>query len=206
MSQAITYFAHDKVLEETVFSLGFGMIVIDAFSKTSSIQTRGVEAKIAKATLKDSYVLEVLGKKSREYYRCAPIFLTRNNESQQYYQDLLSRDDMAIYLAYIGEKPVGFMSVRRNGKLRFIDLCDINTALIDEIGAYIEPAYRGRGIGMTLLSKCVEWCQHNEIPRIHVDFESANILARPFWLEFFTETMRSVRRTIYKDVLSTRAR
>jgi GNAT superfamily N-acetyltransferase len=77
--------------------------------------------------------------------------------------------------------------------------------LIDEIGAYIEPAYRGRGIGRTLLSKCVEWCQLNEIPWIHVDFESANILARPFWLRFFTETMRSVRCTIYKDVLFTQS-
>jgi hypothetical protein len=65
--------------------------------------------------------VKALGEESREYYIHAPIFLTRVSESQEHYQNLLGSNDMAIYLAFIEKKPVGFMSVRRNKELRFID-------------------------------------------------------------------------------------
>ena len=201
-NHVVTYFAHDEALDSTVFALGFGMIVIDAFRDTQSISSRADSFGITKATPNETHALEVLGEKSREYYLDAPIFLNRDKESKQYYRDLLSRDDMAIYIASIDGNQVGFMSVRRNKDLRFIDLCDPSTAMIDKIGAYIEPEYRRRGIGTCLLSRCVEWCRLNGMRRIHVDFESANVPGRSFWLEFFTETMRSAKRTVHKDVLT----
>jgi len=39
LSHAITYFSHDKVVEDVVFALGFGLIVIDAFRDTKNIQS-----------------------------------------------------------------------------------------------------------------------------------------------------------------------
>ena len=200
VNHAVTYFAHDKTLETTVFTLGFGIIVIDAFGDTRNMPSNANSAEIMKATLNDIHAVASLGEKSHGYYLSAPIFLNRDKEPHRYYRDLLSRDDMAIYLASVEGKPAGFMSVRINRDLRFINLCDHTTAMIDEIGAYIEPEYRQKGIGTRLLSKCVEWCQLNKIHQIHVDFESANIPGRSFWLKSFTETMHSARRNVYKDV------
>jgi GNAT superfamily N-acetyltransferase len=208
LSHVITYFAHDKAFEDAVFALGFGLMVIDAFRDTKPIQaiTNPAGVQFLKATQDNICDLKALADESLEYYIRAPIFLNRRSEPKEYYQGLLNSSDKAVYLAFVEEEPVGVMSVRRNKELRFVDLCDIKTALIDEVGAYIKPAYRGRDIGTTLLSMCFEWCRLNEINMVHVDFESANLRARSFWLKFFTETMKSVRRTVYSDVLSTQHR
>ena len=204
LSHIITYFAHDKVVEDAVFALGFGLVVIDAFRSTKCIQSISspVGVKIVKATPDNVCDVKALGEESREYYSRAPIFLNRSSKPQEYYQGLLDSSDVAVYLAFVDEQPVGFMGVRRNKELRFVDLCDTKTALIDEVGAYTKPAYRGRDIGTTLLSRCLEWCRLNEITVVHVDFESANLLARSFWLKFFTETLKSAKRTVYSDALS----
>jgi hypothetical protein len=135
ISHAITYFAHDKNLEETVFTLGFGMIVIDAFRDIDTLRPSTLCATIVQSTQDNLYALKALGEESRDYYVRAPIFLTRDSESQEYYRDLLSSKEMAIYLAFTENEPVGFMSTRRNKELSFLDLCDTDTALIDEIGA-----------------------------------------------------------------------
>jgi GNAT superfamily N-acetyltransferase len=202
LSHVFTYFAHDEVLKETVFELGFGLIVMDAFRglDTFSSGVRGIN--IVHADSSHVAAIEALGDETRSYYLDAPLFLTREKHPRDYYHSLFD-EDSAIFLAFSSNEPVGFMRIRKNKELDAITLSDMNTGLIDQIGAYVKPTYRSRGVGRALLLNCVQWCQHHYISRIHVDFESANLLGRSFWLKYFTAAMHSGRRTVYRDVLPT---
>jgi GNAT superfamily N-acetyltransferase len=201
LNHAITYFAHDQVLKETVFELGFGMIVTDAFRKPDPLPASNSTLRIVQADPSQLDIVEALGDESREFYLEAPLFLKKKKQSRDYYRSLFDEQDSAILLAFIKDEPVGFMNIRKNKELDLMTLCDLNTGMIDPLGAFIKPAYRGRGIGKALLSKCIEWCENSDISQIHVDFESANLLARPFWPKYFTVAMNSVKRTLNKDAI-----
>jgi GNAT superfamily N-acetyltransferase len=198
LNHVITYFAHDDSLKETVFDLGFGLIVVDAFRGVDTIPSDDFNIDIVRADSSHVEVIEGLGEESRDYYLESPLFLTREKQSREYYDGLLENDS-AIFLAFKNGEPVGIMQIRKNKELDAITLCDMKTSLIDRTGAYIKPKFRRQGIGSALLSNCVQWCRNHGTPRIHVDFESANLSGRSFWLKYFTAAMHSVRRTIFPD-------
>ncbi|WXG47549.1 MAG: GNAT family N-acetyltransferase [Candidatus Atabeyarchaeum deiterrae] len=200
LNHTITYFAHDEGLKETVFELGFGLIVVDAFRGLNTFSSSVSSINIIRADSSHIDVVEALGEEARGYYLEAPLFLTRKKQPHDYYHRLFS-EDAAIFLAFSRNEPVGLMQIRKNKELDPMTLSDTNTGLIDQMGAYIKPTFRRQGIGRALLLKCVQWCQHRGITRIHVDFESANLSARPFWLEYFTAALHSARRTVYRDIL-----
>ena len=200
LNHVVTYFAHDEILKETLFELGFGIIVIDAFRKPEPLPAYASGVRIAQADLSQLDVVERLGTESREFYLKAPLFLMKEKRSRDYYRGLLEEQDSAILLAFSKDEPVGFMNIRKSQESDLMTLCDLNTGLIDPLGAFIRQAYRGHGIGKALLSKCIEWCEDHGISQIHVDFESANLLARSFWSRYFTVTMNSVRRALFEDV------
>ncbi len=200
LNHVITYFAHDQILNETVFELGFGMIVMDAFRKPDPLPRGNSRVRIVEADPSQRDIVEALGNESREFYLEAPLFLKKKRQSKNYYRSLFDEQDSTILLAIIKEEPVGFMNTRKNKEPDLMTLCDPNTGMIDPLGAYIKPSYRGRGIGKALLSNCIEWCKNRDISQIHVDFESANLFARPFWPKYFTVAMNSVKRTLYKDL------
>jgi GNAT superfamily N-acetyltransferase len=202
LSHVITYFTHDENLGITASELGFGLIVVDAFRGLDALPSMVSSINIIQADPSHIDMIEALGEEARGYYLEAPLFLTREKHSHDFYQSLFS-EDSAIFLAFSGNEPVGFMRIRKNRELDAITLSDMGTGLIDQIGAYVKPAFRRQRIGRALLSKCVQWCQHRDITQIHVDFESANMLGRSFWLKYFTAAMHSGRRTVYRDVLPT---
>jgi len=201
LSHAITYFAHDEVLKETVFGLGFGLIVIDAFRRLDTFSSGKSDVNIVQADAHHHIeAVEALGKESLRYYLEAPLFLNREKQSRDFYSNLFG-EESAIFLAFKNDEPVGFMQIRKSKESDPIILSDLKTALIDQVGAYIKPACRHQGIGRALLLNCVQWCKHHDVSRIHVDFESANLSGRPFWLKYFTAAMHSARRAVYRDML-----
>lgn len=201
-NHTITYFVNDAGLQETVFGLGFGLIVVDAFRGLDSIAYDASNVNIVEADPSRVEVVMGLGEEARGYYLEAPLFLSQKERSREYYEGLFEKDT-ALFLAFRDTVPVGIMQIRKNKELDAITLCDINTGLIDHLGAYVKPEYRSQGIGKALLSKCIRWCQNRDITRIHVDFESANLSGRSFWPKYFTATMHSVRRNIYSDAVRT---
>jgi GNAT superfamily N-acetyltransferase len=61
-------------------------------------------------------------------------------------------------------------------------------------GAFTAPEARRSGIGMALLSGVVDWARADGFERVSVDFETANMLARRFWLRSFTAVCLSFER------------
>jgi len=200
LDHIITFFSVDSQLNQALFNLGFGLYVVDAFRSADPIDSNG-GASIMEASLSDVEDVMRLGEESRSYYLESPLFLVRDEEKREYYEDFIRNNEAAVFIAKLDGKTVGFMSVKKNRGDDVITLADKDTGMIDELGAYIQLSCRGHGIGARLLSHVLGWCREQRIDHIHVDYESANLYASGFWPKHFTPTMYSVRRRINPDIL-----
>jgi GNAT superfamily N-acetyltransferase len=63
-------------------------------------------------------------------------------------------------------------------------LQETNTAQIKS--AYTRPEMRGKGIGVALLQRAIEWSQQQGYERVFVEHETANIAGSRFWSRYFT--------------------
>jgi len=200
LDHIVTFFSLDIQLKKVLFNLGFGLYVVDAFRSADPIDSNG-SVSILKASLSDVEDVVRLGEESRSYYRESPLFLVRDKEKRKYYEDFIRNNGAAVFIAELHGKTAGFISIRKNCEDDIITLADKDTGMIDKLGAYIQPSYRGYGIGARLLSYVFEWCREQRIDHIHVDYESANLYASGFWPKHFTPTMYSVRRRVNPDIL-----
>lgn len=204
LSHLFTYFADDTLLYTFFYELGFGMIVIDAFRDVSAI-TLDTELSsqftIRLAEKSDIDSLMKIDKINTAYYSSSPIFLGDRNDPSppSYYESILSSS--RLYLAFINSTLAGFMNIRKVSQPDFSMLLDNTTSSIDQMGAFVLPEFRSKGIGKALLSRCISWAKKQNTTYIHVDFESANILAKNFWLKYFRPCLFSVRRRVYEDIL-----
>ena len=205
LSHLLTYYARDKVMTELLFSLGFGLVGVDAVRGVDPLPKTNTDVRIREAGGDDIGDVMRLGEKSREFYLEAPTFLARAAQDRQHYQRLLDDDSVAIFLAYHEGELVGLMDINDHGTDDICQLVDAGTATIDSIGPYILPEHRGRGIGASLLQKAIEWCRGRNLERVAVDFESANPYASGFWPKHFRPILHSVRRRANQDICGSRS-
>jgi GNAT superfamily N-acetyltransferase len=201
LNHLITFFAHESNLKEQLFNLGFGLYVVDAYRRSKAIETRENHIKILKADISHIEDVAMLGEESGYFYMEAPLFLARDSEKKEYYEELLKNNNAAVFLAYDGDRAVGFTNVRRQEEEDVISLSDQTTGMLDPMGAYIKPNYRGCGLGESLLKEVILWCGDNKLQRIHVDFEAANLFGSKFWIKYFTPLTYSVKRRINQDAV-----
>jgi len=193
-----TIFFNDDKLRSILFDLGFGSYVVDAFACANDVVAGNSFHRIRKAELSDIEILSNLAEESREYYSSAPLFLKRGRYSIDAIAEVISNSN--IFIAYEGDNPVGFINVSVSTMDNIIELSSINSGLIDEIGVYVKPEYRGKGLGKALLKCVFDHCRSLGIESIHVDFETANLFANKFWRKHFDPMLLSLRRTVNKDI------
>lgn len=191
-------FFNDIKLKNLLFDLGFGSHLIDAYSELDIKQDRMTEYEIAAANADNADELYELVKESEAYYRSAPIFLRRPEVTKENVSELISKG--TVFIAWDKGTAVGFMNLSVSDSCDTEALFDKNNGLIDEIGAYIRPEYRSKGIGSSFLKVIGEHCRRNNIPTVHVDFETANPYANKFWRKYFDPMLISMRRTINKNI------
>lgn len=189
---------NDAKLRSILYDLGFGSYLIDAFANTNSEITSRSMFKIERAEEKDKHVLYDLVEKSREYYSSAPLFLRRDEYKVEDIIEVIRNGN--VFIAWDGPAAVGFINVSISQENNVIEMYTKSYGLIDELGVYIKPAYRGKGLGTELLRCIFDFCRSNGLEGIHVDFETANLFANKFWRKYFKPMLLSVRRTINKDI------
>lgn len=193
---AINY--NDSKLRSILYDLGFGSHLIDAFTCTNTKIKSNSEYKVRRAELQDIDILFNLVEESREYYSSAPLFLKRDQYSIKEISEIVQNGN--VFIAWEGNNAIGFINVSISQEDNIIELSTHNSGLIDEIGAYIKPEYRGKGLGKELLRNVFDYCNNNGVKGIHVDFETANLFANKFWRKYFSPMLLSVRRTINKNI------
>ncbi len=193
-----TIFSNDKELERMLFDLGFGSYLVDVFSKPIVDVEGNPDIDITRASSDDVAVLHELVDETRDFYRSAPLFLRRERISEIAILNIIS--DGNVFIAWDGDKPVGFINMSVAEDNDTIDLSVAGCGMIDLIGIYIKPEYRSMGIGIGLLKSISDHCLANDIPLIHADFETANLFGNKFWRKHMHPMLLSMRRTINKNV------
>lgn len=82
------------------------------------------------------------------------------------------------FLAVIGGRDVGLLTVELTSPVP--RLCPDGQPYIGPTAT--APGARGRGVGHALVDAAFTWASDHGYPWISVDFETANPLSRPFWL------------------------
>jgi GNAT superfamily N-acetyltransferase len=181
----IGHFAHDEVLQETLYQLGFGAIVAERFRDLSPIDA---PTDVAIVEESDVHKLADHELEHNRYYLRAPIFLTRDTDRSAILADLdvHTQAGDVFFVYYEDGKPRADMIVGRtisNPEGEGFLLWDTNTALIK--GAYVQPEMRGKGVGAALLNHAIHWAQAQGYARLFVEHETANFYGGHFWRKYF---------------------
>jgi GNAT superfamily N-acetyltransferase len=180
----IRHFAHDPILQETLYQLGFGAILAERLRDCSAVDQRhdlaiGVEQDVSK--------LITLQIEHHRYYPQSPIFISKPTEQQDVLAELEAHAQQGdvFFVYYEQHEPCAYMMVGTST----IDgegflLQQTNTAQI--ISAYARPEMRGKGIGTALLQRAIQWAQQQGYERIFVEHETANFYGGNFWCNYFS--------------------
>lgn len=180
----IGHFAHDEILNDILFQLGFGAILSEKLRDLSPVAS---DSKLVIKVENNPLNIFELDQELREYARTAPIFIKKNTEPEAIVSDLsnhLENSDV-FYVFYDNDVPTGYFSVGTSDNTRegFL-LQDTNTAQIKF--AFIKPSFRGKGVGTALLNEAIKWARDNGFERVFVEHETANYYGGKFWEKHFS--------------------
>ena len=180
----IGHFAHDALLQETLYQFGFGALVAERLRDCSMIdagQNLSINEEQVVSKLLDLHLEHI------QYYPQSPIFLLRSADRQSALADLEAhaQGGDVFFAAYEQGEPCAYLIVGKstNGGEGFL-LQETNTAQIKS--AYARPGIRGKGFGAALLQHAIQWSQEQGYERVFVEHETANLAGGNFWRKYFT--------------------
>lgn len=178
---AVTLLANDHAATDAWFSLGFGLLGIDALRDLSPVAAPSAEVSIRRATVEDIDIVLSLTAHLQRHLATSPTFMPMIFYRGREYTELwLSDPAKALWLAYVDGKAVGHMRLEPV-KVAYAPLPVADETIVAISGAYTRDAHRSCGIGTALLKHSLEWARSAGYTRCAVDFESANIVGMDFW-------------------------
>ena len=179
----IRHFAHDMILQETLYQLGFGAILAERLRDCSAVDER---QDVAISIEQDVSKLITLQIEHNRYYPKAPIFIQKPTEEQHVLAELEAHAQQGdVFFVYQEQQePCAYVIVGEStiGGEGFL-LEQTNTAQIKS--AYARPELRGKGIGTALLQHAIEWSYRQGYERVFVEHETANSSGGNFWCKYF---------------------
>lgn len=194
-----TILYQDEKLRKVLFDLGYGSYLVDASKRCDSMSNPAVSPWISEAKLQDREILLQLVQESSEYYASAPLFLQRDKVSEEQIDEYIS--DGGVFIVWQQDQAAGFIHANISDQDDMINLTMNQSGSINTLGAYIKPEFRHQRLGEDLLHAAINHVRLLEAEFIHVDFETANLLANKFWLKHFTPMLLSLKRNIFKDAI-----
>lgn len=194
----IGHLAHDITLKETLYLSGFGAILSEKVRDFTPIKNT---AHVSISYENDPARLIDIQCEHNNYYPLAPIFIKKTNNREEIASDLdehkKSGDTFFVY--YENNNPAGYFIIgKSNQEGEGFLLKNTNTAQIKS--AYLKPAFRGRGIGASLLQESIKWAKEKGFERLFVEHETANYYGGKFWSRHFSPylyySMRYIDNTI----------
>jgi GNAT superfamily N-acetyltransferase len=191
---ALTLLAHDREIENTWFWNGFGLAVIDAIRSLEPVSRHAPEGvQVRKATSDDVNTLVALEAEHAQHYVQPPVCMVPQPATDlKACITVLHNESSSYWLAEQDGAGIGF--IRFEGKS--FGAAEVVTAktTIAITGAYVRPAYRGRGVAAGVLDAALRDYAERGFVRCAVDFESFNPEAAAFWVKYFEPVCFSVIR------------
>jgi GNAT superfamily N-acetyltransferase len=201
-TQAVTFFASDNALRELLYWSGFGLLVVDAIREIHPADVGQNEALdpeivIRRANADDLPELARLDDALVTYLSGSPTFLRAH----------LDRDPAQ---AFLGDDVISIVAERDGQLLACIrgtrqkeDGCTIvrDESVMGIDFGYTDASVRRAGIGSRILAEVLAWGREKGKAGCAVDFESANVLGRGFWLNHFGAVCYSAIRFVDPRVM-----
>jgi GNAT superfamily N-acetyltransferase len=195
----VRHFAHDTILQETLYQIGFGAILAERLRDCSALDER---LDLAISVEQDVSKLIAIQTEHNRYYPKAPIFIPKPTEKQEVLAELEAHAQQGdvFFVYYEQHEPCAYMIVGQSaiGGEGFL-LEQTNTAQVKS--AYARPEIRGKGIGAALLQRALQWSQQQGYERVFVEHETANVYGGNFWCKYFNPyvfaSMRYIDTTLY---------
>ncbi len=194
----IGHFAHDSVIRETLYELGFGALIAERLRDLSDVCHRPDIEINATQDVDDLVDLDI---EHSRYYAQSPIFVSKATEESEVRATLAAQVEQGdvFFVHYENQRACAYMTVGESavGGEGFL-LQNTRTAQIKS--AYVQPRHRGTGIGTALLQRTISWSRQRGCERQFVEHETANILGGNLWRRHFTPylyfSMRYIDATI----------
>ncbi len=194
----VGHFAHDAIIRETLYQLGFGAILTEGLRDLSPIAPPGAVTIVEEHDVSKLVDLQI---EHARYYPKSPIFILKPTDRSETLAELAEqarRGDAFFVYDEEGEAHacmiVGESASAGEGFL----LQNTNTAQIKS--AYSRVDSRGKGVGKALLQAAVRWAQQHGYERVFVEHETANYYGGKFWDKYFAPylyiSMRYIDQTI----------
>ncbi len=177
------HFAHDALLQEMLYQMGFGALVAERLRDCSAVATDqdpSIKMDQEVGKLLNLHIEHI------HYYPHSPIFLSRSIDRQSALADLEAHAQSGdvFFVAYEHGEPCAYLIAGEStlGGEGFL-LQKTKTAQIKS--AFTRPRARGQGIGKALLQCAIHWSQQKGYERIFVEHETANLAGSHFWSKYF---------------------
>ena len=176
-------FTVDHVDDESVacalFDLGFGRGGVFAVRGTDALDADAVvDVRVGTAADLDSIAalshIEFLHRSTPPMYAIAE---TRSLAETRDAHELLLHDGAIHLLGSRGGRDVGLLTIEHTSPAP--RLCAASSPYIGATAT--DPEARGCGVGRALVGASLEWARAGGHQTISVDFDSRNLLSRPFW-------------------------
>jgi GNAT superfamily N-acetyltransferase len=198
-THAITFFASDSTLRELLFWSGFGLLVVDAIrdidaGNLAETAAPDPEIVIRAASVDDRKELARLDNALFTYLSRSPTFLYGDPKNAAGIAEAFLGDDV---ISIVAERDGQLLACIR-GTRQKEDGCTVvrDESVMGIDFGFTEPGVRGRGIGSRVLEEVLAWGRAEQKTGCAVDFESANVLGRAFWLNHFRAVCFSAIRHI----------
>jgi len=202
-SHAITFYAHNNLLQNQLYRYGFGLRCIDTIRELKEIE---IDVKsqygISELEFNEFHLIFPIGLLLEEHLSKSPIFMRHVQDKievghEYKFAEWQIREKYRYFAAKDGEKIIAYIKIHEEGE-NFIG----NVNNMKHIhGAYCFPEYRGQGIIQNILNFIVKKLLEENNDLLGVDFESFNPTASNFWLKYFTEYTHSVVRRIDEQII-----
>jgi GNAT superfamily N-acetyltransferase len=174
--------------------LGFGLISVDALHGLDPIQGYAENVTIRRAELLDLEHVMELHEDLWQNHKDTPIFHISEKRDRAYYEEWLGNPYKVVWLAYLNDEPVVFMSLGPADDAVCTIIYDEKTTII--YAAFTNEKVRKKGIATALPDHAVKTAQVLGYERCAISFKPMNLLAMCFWLKYFTPVCLTIVRYI----------
>jgi len=184
----ICYFGNDKILNETLFQIGYGATLNERLRDLSNIDNIDNFTQFEITQEIDISNLIELRIEDMKYYQKSPIFCNKDtdyNSAKSSLEEALNDGDTFLVHKDKNDNKINaiFIIGKSCDEGEGLLLKDTNTAQIKH--AYISGNLRGTGIGKCMLQHSITWAKENGYDRIFVEHETANFSGGIFWSKHF---------------------
>lgn len=194
-NHAITFYAHNSLIQNQLYRYGFGLRCADAIRQTDEIEIKE-NSRIIFTELEYNKIQLIfpLDKLLRDHLKTSPMFLRyeKGIEDENNRNRRLLQKNLRYFIAKDEEKIIAYIKISDEGE-NFVS--DVNY-MKNIHGAFCLPEYRGQEIFQNLLNYVLKKLRNEGNLLLGVDYESFNPTASGFWQKYFTEYTQSVVRRI----------